>query len=76
MLGSAGLAGCIALLSGQARAETVQFLPQPHSAPIIVTGHSAPVSPDLFGTVTLPVRADRYAAGWRRAAQDASFLPS
>lgn len=75
-LGGAGLAGCIALLAGQARAETVQFVPDVQPAPIVVTGQGAPVSPDLFGTVALPVRADRYAAGWRRAARDASFLPS
>lgn len=72
LLGGAGLAGCIALLAGQARAQTLQFAPQP----IIVTGQAAPVSPNLFGTVALPVNAQRYAAGWRRAALDASFLPS
>jgi predicted transglutaminase-like cysteine proteinase len=78
VLGSAGLAACIALLAGQARAETIHFVPQVQRAPapIVVTGHTAPVSPNLFGTVALPVRADRYAAGWRRAARDASFLPS
>ncbi len=72
LLGGAGLAGCIGLLAGQARAEVIQFVPR---APIIVTGQR-PVTPDLFGTVALPVRAERYAAGWRRAALDASFLPS
>src|SRR5688572_23467085 len=77
MLGGAGLAGCIALLAGQARAQALQFIPQrAMSRPIIVTGQSSPVSPDLFGTVALPVRADRYAAGWRRAALDASWVPS
>ena len=77
LLGGAGLVGCVALLAGQARARIVEFVPQPPAqAPIVVTGHFAPVSPDLFGTVALPVRADRYAAGWRRAARDASFLPS
>ena len=64
LAGTAGLAGCIALLAGQARAEAIQFTP---ASPIVVTGHMAPVSPNLFGTVALPVRADRYAAGWRRA---------
>lgn len=78
LLGSAGLAGCIGLLAGQARAEVAQFVPQRAAfpAPLIVTRHNAPISPDLFGTVALPVRADRYAAGWRRAALDASWLPS
>lgn len=72
LLGSAGLAGCVALLAGQARAQVIQSDPQR----IVVTGRLAPVSPDLFGTVALPVRAARYAAGWRRAALDASALPS
>lgn len=76
LLGGAGLAGCVGLLAGQARAGTVppvvQYVPQP----ITVTGRVLPVSPDLFGTVALPVRARRYDAGWRRAALDASFLPS
>ena len=73
LLGGAGLAGCIGLLAGQARAQVVQYVPQPA---ITITGRAAPVSPDLFGTVALPVRTKRYDAGWRRAALDASFLPS
>jgi predicted transglutaminase-like cysteine proteinase len=73
LVGGAGLAGCIALLAGQVRADTLEFIPQ---APIIVNGQAAPTKPDLFGTVALPVRAERYAAGWRRASLDASFLPS
>lgn len=73
LVGGAGLAGCIALLAGQARADTLDFIPQP---PIIVTAQAAPISPNLFGTVALPVKAERYAAGWRRAELDASFLPS
>lgn len=72
LVGGAGLAACIALLAGQARAESANYIPEP----IIVTARNAPVNPDLFGTIALPVRADRYAAGWRRAALDASFLPS
>ena len=78
MLGGAGLAGCIVLLAGQARAEAFPFVSQRTTVapPLIVTGNNAPVSPDLFGTVALPVRVDRYAAGWRRAALDASWLPS
>ena len=76
LVGGAGLATCVGLLAGQARAEPIRFAPQAHlmQAPIIVTGR--PVAPDLFGTVTLPVSAQRYAAGWRRAALDASRLPS
>jgi predicted transglutaminase-like cysteine proteinase len=73
LLGGAGLAGCIALLAAQARAETANIVP--HTS-ILVTGQAGPRTPDLFGTVALPVRADRYAAGWRRASLDASYLPS
>jgi predicted transglutaminase-like cysteine proteinase len=74
VLGSAGLAACIGLLAGQARAQGVGGIYERWNNPIVVTGR--PVTPDLFGTVALPVRADRYAAGWRRAGLDASFLPS
>ena len=74
VLGSAGLAGCIGLLAGQARAQVSEIYGRWNTD--TVTARSAPVTPDLFGTVALPVRADRYAAGWRRAARDASFLPS
>ena len=75
-LGGVGLAGCAALLAGPARAQVATFVPQPQilPAPIIVTGR--PLSPDLFGTVAVPVRVRRYDAGWRRAALDASRLPS
>ncbi len=77
LLGGAGLAGCIGLLAGQARADIVQFIPAPPvSETITVTGRVVPVAPNLFGTVALPVRAERYSAGWRRASLDASHLPS
>lgn len=71
LVGGAGLAACIALLAGQARAEAAGYLPPP----ILVTAQS-PIAPNLFGTIALPIRAERYAAGWRRASLDASFLPS
>ena len=74
LLGGAGLAGCIGLLAGQARAQVADIYARWN--PIVVTGQLAPMSPDLFGTTALPVRADRYAAGWRRASLDASRLPS
>jgi predicted transglutaminase-like cysteine proteinase len=77
VLGSAGLLGCIGLLAGQARADIVRFVPAAPLAPaIVVTAKGPPVAPSVFGTVALPVRADRYSAGWRRAALDASYLPS
>ena len=75
MLGSAGLAACIGLLAGQARAQGVAGIYERWNTDV-VTGHGKPVTPDLFGTVALPVRADRYSAGWRRASLDASHLPS
>ena len=71
LLGGAGLAGCIGILASQARAEIIHFVPQP---PIVV--RALPVTPQLFGTVALPVKAERYAAGWYRASLDASRLPS
>ena len=76
LLGGAGLAGCVGLLAGQVRADIVQFVPVPYDnrQPIIVNG--PPAAPNLFGTVALPVKADRYSAGWRRASLDASHLPS
>ena len=71
LVGGAGLASCIVFLAGQARAGPVQYLPEPY----VSTSKIAPISPDLFGTIAIPVRADRYAAGWRRAELDASSLP-
>ena len=77
LVGGAGLAGCIGLLAGQARADVVQFIPvAPPAQTIVVTGRWIPVAPSLFGTIALPVRAGRYEAGWRRASLDASSLPS
>lgn len=72
LVGGAGLAACVALLAGQARAATAEYLPEPN----IVASRLAPAKPDVFGTVALPIRADRYAAGWRRARRDASSLPA
>ncbi|MEO7365340.1 MAG: transglutaminase-like cysteine peptidase [Sphingomicrobium sp.] len=72
LIGGAGLAACLALLGTQARAAAADYIPEP----ILVTSRQAPANPDFFGTVALPIRADRYAAGWRRAGLDASSLPS
>ena len=73
LLGGAGLAGCIALLAGQARADVTQIYSKWQARPIVVTGRAAP---DLFGTVALPVKAERYYEGWERARRDASSLPA
>jgi predicted transglutaminase-like cysteine proteinase len=61
ILGAAGLAGCLALLSGVARAADFQ----PAGA----------VAPNLFGTLTLPVKAARYYDDWERARRDDSSDP-
>ena len=34
------------------------------------------VPPDVLGTATLPIRADRYAIEWARASQDATAVPA
>jgi predicted transglutaminase-like cysteine proteinase len=67
MLGGAGLAGCLALLSGVARAADLS-----DQRPIVVTQILAPA---LFGTVTLPIRPTRYLDDWERARRDASKVP-
>ena len=72
LLGGAGLAGCIALLSGVARAaESADF----GQRPIIVNGAVRAIAPSLFGTVTLPIRPNRYLDDWERARRDDSNVP-
>jgi len=72
LLGSAGLAGCLALLSGVARAADSAGFSQ---RPIIVSRVIQPLAPALFGTVTLPIRPTRYLDDWERARRDASNVP-
>ena len=72
--GSLGLAGCIALLAGQARAADPLAPIEPD--PILVTGKLQSAPPDVLGTATLPIRADRYAIEWARASQDATGVPA
>lgn len=71
LLGGAGLAGCLALLSGVARAADSADFSQ---RPVIVSGVQ-PLAPALFGTVTLPIRPARYLDDWERARRDASAVP-
>jgi len=71
VLGGAGLAGCIVLLAGQARAQVAEIYSK--WDPIVVRGT---IAPSLFGTVALPVKAERYHEGWERARRDASSLPA
>jgi predicted transglutaminase-like cysteine proteinase len=72
LLGGAGLAGCLALLSGVARAAESADLSQ---RPIIISRVVQPLAPALFGTVTLPIRPSRYLDEWERARRDASGVP-
>ena len=72
LAGAAGLAGCIALLAGEAQAQVSDIYSKWNS--IVVT--AGPVTPQLFGTVALPVKAERYYEGWERARRDASGLSS
>src|SRR5512132_2468834 len=60
-LGAAGLAACLAVLSGAARAADLPAV--------------RAVAPDLFGTITLPVKAVRYVDDWERARRDDSGDP-
>jgi predicted transglutaminase-like cysteine proteinase len=72
--GSLGLAACVALLAGQARAADPLAPVEP--APILVTGKAQVMPPEVLGTATLPIRADRYAIEWARASQDATSVPA
>jgi predicted transglutaminase-like cysteine proteinase len=72
LLGSAGLAGCLVLLSEVARAADSTELNQ---QPIIISRFVQPVAPTLFGTMTLPIRPTRYMGDWERARRDASNVP-
>lgn len=65
LLGGAGLAGCIALLSGAARAAD--------QGPFTRTISAG--APSLSGTLTIPVKPDRYLDGWERARRDARRNP-
>ena len=66
--------GAVALSSGTAFA--ADPLAPTESSPIIVTGRAGVVPPDVLGTTTLPIQADRYAIEWARASRDASASPA
>lgn len=68
------LAAGIALAGGTAVAADPLAPLEP--APIIVTGRTGAVPPDVLGTTTLPIQADRYAVEWARASRDASSSPA
>lgn len=73
MLGGAGVAGCVAVLAGAARAAELPAATAP--PPRAVRAAAAPLAPSLFGTIALPIRADRFDDEWERARRDASRLP-
>ena len=73
-VGAAGLAGCVGFLSSAARGADLGLLPKP-PVTASLSGFARPVAPNLFGTVALPVHAERYYADWERARRDASALP-
>ena len=72
LLGAAGLGGCLAVLSGVARAADSADLGQ---RPIIISNAAPPVAPNMFGTVTLRITPGRYVDDWERARRDASSVP-
>ena len=72
-IGGAGLAGCLVILSGGARAADSADYSQ---RPIIVSSSTVPVTaPNMSGTLTIPIRAERYLDGWERARRDDSDDP-
>ena len=73
LLGAAGVAGCIAVLAGPARA--AELAARPFSIRSILPRSAAPSAPSLFGTVALQIRGQRFEDEWERARRDASGLP-
>lgn len=73
-IGAAGLVAGLMLCAGKAQAQVADIYSKWN--PIVVTANARPVTPELFGTVALPVKAERYYDGWERARRDASNLPS
>jgi len=63
-LGSAGLAACVALLSEVAKAADIS-----DTKPIYVTRNIA-APPNFAGTMTIPIKPDRYLDNWERARRD------
>ena len=72
MLGSAGLAACIGLLSGVAKAAEGAAARVPSS---MTTTTMGAIAPNVFGTLTVPMKADRYVDDWERARRDDSADP-
>ena len=76
LFGALCLAGCMTALASQARGADSAAIPHVPERAITITARTQPSAPNLFGTVALPVHADRYAVGWQRASLDASSSPA
>jgi len=64
-LGSAGLAACLVLLSEVAKAADTSNI---DTRPIYVIRNATP--PNFAGTMTIPIKPDRYLDNWERARRD------
>jgi predicted transglutaminase-like cysteine proteinase len=73
LLGGAGIVGCIAVLAGTARATDI---PKNNFAVRSPYTSTLPATPNLFGSVALRIRAERFDDEWERARRDASNLPA
>jgi predicted transglutaminase-like cysteine proteinase len=70
-LGSALLATCVFVLATMAQAADLQ-----HQYATTTYSSASPQAPDVFGTVALPIHANRYSEDWERAQSDASAVPA
>lgn len=71
--GGAALFGCVVLLATQSHAQGLSAAGA--AAPVSLPQRSAPVAPDLSGTVAVKIAAVRFWAEWERARRDASEHP-
>ena len=70
LLGGAGLAGCVVLLSQAARAADMGNATE---KPITVIGRAT--APSIFGTLTVAVKPTRFYEDWERARRDSTRNP-
>ena len=63
LIGTAGLAGCLVLLSGVAKAGSIPSM----EPPIVI---SKTLAPTIAGTLTIAVKPERYLDDWERARRD------
>lgn len=71
LFGAGGLAGCIVVFASEATAQAVS----PATAPAVLDQSRRPASaPRFFGTVAVPIPAQRFQAEWERARQNASHV--